>query len=98
MAQLVGKKPAFDSETACLGSLEDVCSDWPLYESNGLTAPAPVPDKELVGKNCFAHTLAKFNSKNLFYTNYKRDLSRGIISRQKLGRVEIEIGMAIPTF
>ena len=29
------KKPAFDSETACLGSLEDVCSDWPLYEPNG---------------------------------------------------------------
>ena len=31
-------------------------------------------------------------------SNYGRDISRWIISRQKSGRVEIEIGMAIPTF
>ena len=30
--------------------------------------------------------------------NYGRDISRGIISRQKSGRVEIEIGMAISTY
>ena len=30
--------------------------------------------------------------------SYVRDISRGIISRQKSGRVEIEIGEASPTF
>ena len=31
-------------------------------------------------------------------TNHGRDISRGIISRQKSGRVEIEIGEASPIF
>ena len=35
---------------------------------------------------------------NLWQINYGRDISRGIISRQKSGRVEIEIGEASPTF
>ena len=37
--------------------------------------------------------------KNLYiYIRHERDISRGIISRQKSGRVEIEIGEASPTF
>ena len=44
-------------------------------------------------------TLPHSQSRQLIhYTNYGRDISRGIKSRPKLGRVEIEIGEASPTF